>query len=228
MTLGINNDRIAPEAAGAVWNAANTPFHWGDVAIDGKDFISAVALVSVFGTVNGFVLTAPRIFHAFSKDGGLVRRMGTLNKHGTPAWAIYFTAVWASLLVMTGGYDQLVTMVVFGIFLFYIPTSYAHLRMRGVRWLGLRGTHRNVERPYKTPWYPVIPIVFLLASIFVVVSILLTSLAQALIALVILAIGIPVYFQQRRGMDEAAKQQALEKHEEELVVHAPDEEHGFA
>ncbi|MEA3142944.1 MAG: basic amino acid/polyamine antiporter, family [Thermoplasmata archaeon] len=190
--LGVRDARIAPEAAGAVLGTA------------GRDFISAVALVSVFGTVNGFLLTAPRIFYAFSRDGGLLRSIGTLSRRGTPAWSIYFTAIWASLLVLTGGYQQLVTMVVFGIFLFYIPTSWAHLRMRGVRWLGLPGTHRDAERPYRTPWYPFIPLAFLVASVFVVVSILLTSLAQAMVALGLLSLGIPAYAAQRRYRDGSA------------------------
>ncbi|MEK6985176.1 MAG: amino acid permease [Candidatus Thermoplasmatota archaeon] len=194
--LGVDNARIAPEAAGAV------------LGVPGRDFISGVALVSVFGTVNGFILTAPRIFFAFARDGALLRNMAKTSKHGTPAWAIYFTAIWASLLVMTGGYQQLVTMVVFGIFLFYIPTALAHMRMRGVRWLGFKGTKRDVERPYKTPLYPFVPIVFLLASIFVVVSILLTSMAQALIALGLMAIGIPAYFAQRRYRDGSATRES--------------------
>ena len=208
--LGVADARIAPEAAGAV------------LGTGGRDFISAVALVSVFGTVNGFLLTAPRIFFAFSRDGGLLGSMGKLNRHGTPAWAIYFTAVWASLLVMTGGYQQLVTMVVFGIFLFYIPTSFAHLRMRGVPWLRLPGTLRDADRPYRTPLYPFIPIAFLVASVFVVVSILLTSMAQALFALVLILLGIPVYFLQRRRMEGAAEALA-EEEARGSALHEPEE-----
>ncbi|MFA5943044.1 MAG: amino acid permease [Candidatus Thermoplasmatota archaeon] len=177
--LGINDERIAPVAAGKVWD-------YGPV------YISAVALVSVFGTVNGFLLTAPRIFYALSHDGALLPSMGKISSRGTPAWAIYFTALWASLLVLSGGYQQLVTMVVFGIFLFYIPTAIAHMRMRK--------THAHVERPFKTPLYPLVPILFMLASVFIVGIILVGSLLQGLIALVLIAAGIPVYFAQRPRM----------------------------
>lgn len=178
--LGVRDQRIAPEAAGAVL---------GDF---GRAAISAVALVSVFGTVNGFILTAPRIFYAFSRDGAMRKSLGKLNRHGAPGWAVYFIALWASLLVMTGGYQQLVTMVVFGIFVLYIPTAVAHMR--------LRRTRPDLDRPYKTPLYPAVPIAFLLAAIFVVGVILLTSLAQALIALVLMLAGIPVYLAQRKTM----------------------------
>ena len=177
--LGINDERIAPVAAGKVWEY-------------GLVYISAVALVSVFGTVNGFLLTAPRIFYALSHDGALLPSMGKISGRGTPAWAIYFTALWASLLVLSGGYQQLVTMVVFGIFLFYIPTAIAHMRMRR--------SHAHIERPFKTPLYPLLPIVFMLASAFIVGIILVGSLLQGLIALVLIAIGIPVYFAQRPRM----------------------------
>ncbi|MEA3166922.1 MAG: basic amino acid/polyamine antiporter, family [Thermoplasmata archaeon] len=177
--LGINDERIAPVAAGKVWE-------YGPV------FISGVALVSVFGTVNGFLLTAPRIFYALSHDGALLPSMGKISSRNTPAWAIYFTALWASLLVLSGGYQQIVTMVVFGIFLFYIPTAISHMRMRK--------THKHIERPFKTPLFPLVPIVFLLASIFIVGIILVGSLLQGLIALVLILLGVPFYFMQRPRM----------------------------
>jgi basic amino acid/polyamine antiporter, APA family len=189
--LGIQDQRIAPEAAGAVVN-------WG------RDFISAVALVSVFGTVNGFILTAPRIFYAFAKDGAMLASIGKLNDKGTPGWAIYFTAIWASLLVMTGSYAQLVVMVVFGIWLFYIPTAWAHMKMRK--------THAHVERPYKTPWYPLVPIVFMFSAAFVVLIIFYKFLMQAMIATIIILIGLGVHRLQRdtmaRVQAEAAKAEA--------------------
>ena len=193
--LGINDERIAPVAAGKVWEY-------------GLVYISAVALVSVFGTVNGFLLTAPRIFYALSHDGALLPSMAKISTRNTPAWAIYFTALWASLLVLTGGYQQLVTMVVFGIFLFYIPTAIAHMRMRK--------THAHVERPFKTPLYPLLPIVFLVASVFIVGVILVGSLLQGLIALVLVGIGIPVYFVQRPNMLRVEAERAGEA---EKAVH---------
>lgn len=201
VALGVADARIAPEAAGEVLGEA------------GRVFISAVALVSVFGTVNGFLLTAPRIFYALSHDGALLAGMGKINKHGTPGWAVYFTALWASLLVLTGGYQQLVTMVVFGIFLFYIPTAIAHMRMRR--------THQDLERPFKTPLYPVVPIVFLLAAIFIVGIILVTSMMQGLIAIVLTAIGVPFFFLQRGKMLRVEAERAGQT-EPAKGLHGPD------
>ena len=195
--LGINDQRIAPEAAGAVWGPDDALFKGadGEGGLDGRGFISAVALISVFGTVNGFVLTAPRVFYAFARDGAMLRSIGELGPRGTPGAAIYFTAIWASLLVMTGSYAQLVVMVVFGIWLFYIPTAIAHIRMRR--------THAHVERPYRTPLYPFVPILFLLASVFVVGIIFYKFLAQALLASVLILLGVAAYHSQKRQLEAA-------------------------
>ncbi len=187
VTLGLNGERIAPEAAGRAVS-------WG------RDFIGGVALVSVFGTVNGFILTAPRIFYAFSRDGGMLKSLGKLNDKGTPGWAIYFTAIWASILVMTGSYAQLVIMVVFGIWLFYIPTALAHMRMRR--------TKANVERPYKTPLYPFVPMLFLVAAAFVTGIILYKFLAQALIAGTLILAGVGAYHLQKKHLARVAAENA--------------------
>ncbi|MCA1811820.1 MAG: amino acid permease [Halobacteriales archaeon] len=177
---GNPSSRIAIEAAK---NAVGT---------GGASFIAVVALVSVFGTVNAYILTSPRIFYAMAQDGALLRSMGTLTKKGVPGKAMLYLAIWSSLLVMTGLYVQLVTMVVFGIWLFYVPTSIAHLRMRR--------THAAAERPFRTPLYPLVPILFLLAALFVVATILSgAEWAYGLIALGAILAGIPFYLAQRRA-----------------------------
>ena len=93
----------------------------------GATFISIVALVSLFGTVNAYVLTSPRIFYAMAKDGALLRGMARLSeKRATPAFALLMFAMWSSILVMSGAYFQITKMVVYGLWLLYIPTAIAH------------------------------------------------------------------------------------------------------
>ncbi len=184
-----------PEARIAVDAARNA------VGDHGATFIGIVALVSVFGTVNAYVLTSPRIFYAMAKDGALLRGMAKLSeKRATPAFAMLMFALWSSIIVMSGAYFQIAKMVVYGLWLLYIPTAIAHMRLRKLR--------PDVERPFKTPLYPVLPIVFLLASAFVVyiswfdpkdptqlhADWLYTAAATA-----IMLIGIPFYFLQRRN-----------------------------
>jgi APA family basic amino acid/polyamine antiporter len=159
----------------------------------GAIFVSLLALVSIFGTTNAYVLTAPRIAYAQAKDGLFMRSMGRLDpKRGTPAYGSLLCGLWACLLVMTGLYDQLVASVVFAVFLFHVLTAAAHLR--------LRRTQPGAERPFRTPGGPTIPVVFLVTSLFVVVATLALPdyRVQALLELAIIALGIPAYLLARR------------------------------
>lgn len=182
------------EARIAVDAARNAVGDWG------ATFIGVVALVSVFGTVNAYVLTSPRIFYAMAKDGALLRGMAKLSeKRATPAFALLMFALWSSMLVMSGAYFQITKMVVYGLWLLYIPTAIAHMR--------LRRTRPDVERPFRTPLYPLIPILFLLASVFIVYISWFdpadpTRLNPDWIyiagATLIMVLGTPFYFLQRR------------------------------
>lgn len=173
---------------------AAAQFAVGDV---GGRFIAAVALISVIGTVNAYVMTAPRVFYALAKDGALLPGMKKLSKNGTPAFALYLICIWSSILVMSGAYEQIVVMAVFGLWLFYIPTGIAHMR--------LRKTQPDLPRPYKTPWYPLVPILFMLAAVYIVVFSLLhpDSRIQSILALVLMALGIPFYFSQKNNKADA-------------------------
>jgi APA family basic amino acid/polyamine antiporter len=165
----------------------------------GAKFIGIVALVSTLGATNAYVLTSPRIFYAMANDGALLKSMAHLSpKRATPAFALLIFALWSSLLVMSGVYVQIVEMVVFGIWTFYIPTAIAHMVMR--RTMG------DVERPFKTPLFPLVPILFLLAALFVVYVNFANhdTRTPAFIACIIIALGVPFYFLQRKGRPVAA------------------------
>lgn len=167
----------------------------------GATFIGIVALVSLFGTINAYVLTSPRIFYAMAKDGALLKGMAKLSeKRATPAFALLMFSLWSCMLVMSGAFFQITKMVVYGLWLLYIPTAIAHMRLRRIR--------PDLERPFRTPLYPVLPILFLLASLFVVYiswfdpahpSQLNADWIYIAAATLIMVIGIPFYFLQRRN-----------------------------
>jgi len=181
-----------PEARIAV-NAAEAA-----VGTWGATFIGIVALISVFGTVNAYVLTSPRIFYAMAKDGALLRGMAKLSPtRATPAFALLLFALWSCILVMSGAYFQITKMVVYGLWLFYIPTAIAHMRLRRIA--------KDVERPFRTPFFPVLPILFLLASVFVTYISwfdpqggLSNDWPYIAAATGIMALGVPFYFLQRK------------------------------
>jgi APA family basic amino acid/polyamine antiporter len=178
--------RIAVEAAKAAVG------EWG------AKFIGVVALVSTAGATNAYVLTSPRIFYAMANDGALLKGMARLSqKRATPAFALLIFTLWSCLLVMSGVYVQIVKMVVYGIWLFYVPTAIAHMR--------LRRTHKDVERPFRTPWFPLVPILFLLSALFVVYVSwfdpeggLSQDAPYIAIATAIALIGFPFYLVQRK------------------------------
>lgn len=153
--------------------------------------ISLVALVSTFGTLNGYVLTSPRAFYALGRDGAFARGLGALHpKWGTPVVATVFTVEWAALLVFTGTYGQIVTLVVFATWLFYVPTTLAYLRLRRAPGWAPR---------FRAPLHPLAPAVFLAAGAFVLVNTLVQSPAQALLALALVGTGVPVWWLRRPG-----------------------------
>lgn len=159
----------------------------------GLTLVSSLALVSIFGTVNAYVLTAPRIAYAQAKDGLFLSSMAKLDpKRGTPAYGSIICGLWASFLVMTGLYDQLVASVVFAVFLFHILTAIAQMR--------LRKTAPDLDRPYRVPGGPTIPVLFLVTSALVVIATLVYPdyRNQAILELVIIGLGVPAYIWQRR------------------------------
>jgi basic amino acid/polyamine antiporter, APA family len=152
--------------------------------------ITMVALVSTFGTLNGYVLTSPRVFYALARDGALLRGMGELGRRGTPVLATVLCCEWAALLAMTGTYAQIVTLVVFATWLFYLPTVVAYLRLRAQPGYAPR---------FRAPLHPLTPGVFAVAGVLVLATTLATSPVQALVGVALVASGLPAWaWQQRR------------------------------
>ncbi|HLE47093.1 MAG TPA: APC family permease, partial [Candidatus Thermoplasmatota archaeon] len=132
----------------------------------GAKLISAAVMVSTFGTVNAFILTSPRIYYAVAEDGMFPGRMRSIDaKTNVPTFAIAVQGTWAGLLVCLSRFSEdaylaLVNATVFCIWLFYIPTTIGYFKLRRQR--------PDLPRPYRTTFYPVVPILFLTAGFLVV------------------------------------------------------------
>jgi basic amino acid/polyamine antiporter, APA family len=132
----------------------------------GAKLISAAVMISTFGTVNAFILTSPRIYYAVAEDGMFPKRFSLLNpKTNTPGYAMIVQGTWAGLLICLArfsadAYTAIVSGVVFCIWLFYVPTVIGYFRLRIKK--------PDLPRPYRTTFYPVTPIVFLIAGLLVV------------------------------------------------------------
>jgi basic amino acid/polyamine antiporter, APA family len=171
----MQSNRVAAEAMAT---------HFGDAA--GKA-IAAVILVSIFSAANGLTLTAPRMYYAMARDGVFFHRLAEVSpRFGTPAVAIVAGSVWAMLLAATGTFEQLLTYVVF--------ISWVFFALAAMAIFAYRRREPNAHRPFRTPGYPVTPILFIASALAIVVNTLVTQPQRGLIGLGGVALGIPVYF----------------------------------
>lgn len=153
----------------------------------GGRVISIGILISVFGTLNGYLLTGPRVAYALSKDGLLPgsKMFFKVNNGGSPYNAIYLIAIIASIYALTGQFNLLTDLTVFVVWVFYVLTFIGVML--------LRKRNPELNRPYRVPLYPIIPLVAIIGGSFVVINQLLTSPIISLGGIIITIIGFPIY-----------------------------------
>ena len=157
-------------------------------SIGGK-IINVGILVSVFGCINGYLLTGPRITYTLGKQKTIPIIFGKLNKNDVPANATLLMAVLSALYALSGQFNLLSDLAMFAVWSFYVLTFIGVMK--------LRKTHPNLNRPYKVPLYPIIPLIAIFSGLFVVLNQLLfagaKSTMMSLGGVVITLIGLPVY-----------------------------------
>ena len=157
-------------------------------SIGGK-IINVGILVSVFGCINGYLLTGPRITYTLGKQKTIPVIFGKLNKNDVPANATLLMAVLSTLYALSGQFNLLSDLAMFAVWSFYVLTFIGVMK--------LRKTHPNLNRPYKVPLYPIIPLIAIFSGLFVVLNQLLfagaKSTMMSLGGVVITLIGLPVY-----------------------------------
>ncbi|MCC6836847.1 MAG: amino acid permease [Cytophagales bacterium] len=150
-------------------------------------FISILILFTTFGCTNTTLLPPPRLYYAMAKEGMFFKGAAHIHPvYNTPSKAIFYQAIWASVLVLSGSFDQLTDMLIFAAFIFYGATT-----------LGvfiLRKKMPDAPRPYKAWGYPVIPALFILFCVALVIVTLISKPREALIGLTLMLSGIPFYF----------------------------------
>jgi APA family basic amino acid/polyamine antiporter len=168
-------DRVAAAAAERILGPA------------GARFIALASLMSIFGSLNGWSMTAPRIFFAQARDGLFFRQFADIHpRFETPYISIAVFGVWSALLAVTGTYESLAAYAMFAAWVFYALTSI------GV--IVLRRTQPNRERPYRMTGYPVTLVIFALVAIGFVVNTFITTPWPAVIGSLFIVSGVPVYF----------------------------------
>ena len=157
----------------------------------GARFISAAIVVSTFGITNVFILTGARVYQVMAEGRMFIPAAARIHpRFGTPVNAILLQSVWASGLLLSNTYGQLLQYVTFGDWIFFGLTAWALIV--------LRRKMPAASRPYRTWGYPVTPLVFALIAAAVVVNVFLSSLGKSLIGSAIILAGLPIYFAVRR------------------------------
>ncbi|HAQ20317.1 MAG TPA: amino acid transporter [Prolixibacteraceae bacterium] len=148
-------------------------------------------VISTFGCNNGLILSGARVYYAMAHDGLFFRNAGKLNSKSVPASGLVSQSVWACMLCLSGTYGNLLDYVVFAVLIFYVMT------ILGIFLLRIK--QPEAERPYKAFGYPVIPALYILTALFIMVILLIYKPIYTWPGLVIVLIGIPVYFIMKKS-----------------------------
>ena len=154
----------------------------------GGTMMAVGILISTFGCMNGLILAGARVYYAMARDGLFFRSAGNLSTRGVPAVGLVLQSLWTAILCLSGTYGQLLNYVIFANLVFYVLTSAGLFILRRKR--------PDAERPYRVVAYPFVPALYLAMAAGVMILILMSphSRTEAVSGLVIVAIGIPVYF----------------------------------
>jgi len=168
------SDRVGTAAASVIFGPA------------AEVIMAALIMISTFGCNNGLILAGARVYYAMAQDGLFFRKIGLLNSKAVPGIALIVQGIWASLLCLSGTYSDLLDYVIFAVLIFYILT------VSGI--FILRKKRPDAERPYKAFGYPVIPALYVLAAAAISIDLLLFKPSYTWPGLIIVLLGIPVYF----------------------------------
>ena len=158
----------------------------------GATFIALTVIVSTFGNNAAAILAGSRLLFAMAGDRVFIPAASRIHpRYRTPHLAIVALTAWSALLALSGTYEQLFTYVMFASILFNVAAGVALFR--------LRRTMPDRPRPYRTWGYPVVPILFIGASIAFVVNTLIERPVESLAGLGLLALGLPAYWYWGRG-----------------------------
>jgi basic amino acid/polyamine antiporter, APA family len=149
-------------------------------------FISLLILVTTLGCTNASILTGARPYYAMAREKLFFPGIAKINSANVPSASLLWQGIWASVLVLSGTFDQLTDMVIFSVFIFYGATT-----------LGvfiLRRRMPDVHRPYKVWGYPYVPAIFILFCVGLLINTIVTRPREASIGLILIFSGIPVYY----------------------------------
>ena len=151
-----------------------------------------VVIISMFGSLNGNILVGPRISYAMAKDKLFFSKAAEVHpKFHTPGNAIMIQGVWASVLALSGTFEEIITLVVFVNFMMWIAASSTVFV--------LRKKQPELERPYKVWGYPYVPAFFIIFSSAIMINTFFESPQQSLMGIGLTLLGIPAYLYWKKS-----------------------------
>ena len=182
------DDRVASATLHAIFGSA------------GAGIMAGAIIISTFGCNNGLILAGSRVAYAMAKDGLFFRATGKLNSKGVPGTALVYQGIWIIVLILlrtrhvdaagavTYGnlYSDLLDYVVFSVLILYVLT------IAGI--FVLRRKRPEAERTYRAFGYPIVPLIYILAAVSIMFVLLLYKTQTAWPGLVIVLLGVPVYW----------------------------------
>ena len=176
-------DRVAAEMMRKIWQ---TP---------GADAVSVAAMISIFAALNGSILTGSRVPYAAAREGYFFRAIARVHpQYRTPGVSIGALTAWASVLVLTGKYDDLFNLVIFASWILYGMTAAAVIVLRIRR--------PDLVRPYRTVGYPLVPILFVSGACVLLLSTAIDRPRESLMGIGLILIGLPFYFYWKKKIQE--------------------------
>jgi APA family basic amino acid/polyamine antiporter len=147
--------------------------------------VSALVIVSAVGALGGVILAGPRVYYAMARDGLFFRSIGVVHpRFHTPHRALAVQAVFSCVLVATGTYRQLFTRVIYTEWIFFALMAAGLFVLR---------RRPDYAPEYRSFGYPYVPLLFIAASLAVVINQIASEPMESVTGLLIVAAGLPVY-----------------------------------
>ena len=159
----------------------------------GGKLVTVGILISVYGAVNAFMLTGMRTPYILAQDNLLPfsEKIGKANIHtGVPVFGALIVDAIAIIMILLGNFSVLTDMLVFVMWLFNTMLSIAVII--------LRKREPELTRPFKVPWYPIIPLISIIGGIFIVVSTIINQFILSLIGISLTLLGLPIYYYKQK------------------------------
>lgn len=152
----------------------------------GMYLVMGTMLISIFGALNATIMAFPRVYYAMSKDGVLFEKFQVLHpKYKTPTYAIIGSGL-VAIALLVFGLNDLISLVAF-----------AGLVFNTLIFIGLFILRRrlpDIKRPYKVWFYPYLPALTIVITLFLLLALFIESIIPSLIGSAIVLATLPIYY----------------------------------